>query len=109
MRRLASLGAAAAQPGASGGADPAAIRQGLCAAWQERQDRRGGDLRSDEPPQGASAVCPDQDRGAAGGADDAGVRDLLVKQRTMLVNAIRGHAAEFGITAAKGPRRSASC
>ncbi len=31
------------------------------------------------------------------------VRDLLVKQRTMLVNAIRGHAAEFGVVAAKGP------
>src|SRR6266852_8899433 len=30
-------------------------------------------------------------------------RDLLVKQRTMLINAIRGHAAEFGVTAAKGP------
>jgi transposase len=30
------------------------------------------------------------------------VRDGLVKQRTMLINAIRGHAAEFGITAAKG-------
>ena len=33
-----------------------------------------------------------------------GVRDLLVKQRTMLVNAIRGHAAEFGVTVAKGPK-----
>ena len=31
-----------------------------------------------------------------------GVRDLLVKQRTMLINALRGHAAEFGIVAAKG-------
>jgi transposase len=30
-------------------------------------------------------------------------RDLLVKQRTMLINAIRGHAAEFGLIAAKGP------
>lgn len=30
------------------------------------------------------------------------VRSLLVKQRTMLSNAIRGHAAEFGVTAAKG-------
>lgn len=29
-------------------------------------------------------------------------RDLLVKQRTMLVNAMRGHAAEFGVVAAKG-------
>jgi transposase len=35
------------------------------------------------------------------------VRDLLVKQRTMLINAIRGHAAEFGVTAAKGPVRVA--
>jgi transposase len=30
------------------------------------------------------------------------VRELLVKQRTMLVNAMRGHAAEFGVIAAKG-------
>lgn len=29
-------------------------------------------------------------------------RDLLVKQRTMLSNAMRGHAAEFGVIAAKG-------
>jgi transposase len=34
-----------------------------------------------------------------------GVRDLLVKQRTMLINAMRGHAAEFGITVAKGPQQ----
>ena len=34
-----------------------------------------------------------------------GARDLLVKQRTMLVNAIRGHAAEFGVTVAKGPQQ----
>ena len=34
-----------------------------------------------------------------------GVRDLLVKQRTMLTNAIRGHAAEFGVTVAKGPQQ----
>lgn len=31
-----------------------------------------------------------------------GVRNLLVGQRTQLVNALRGHAAEFGIVAAKG-------
>jgi transposase len=29
-------------------------------------------------------------------------RELLVKQRTMLSNAIRGHAAEFGVIGAKG-------
>jgi transposase len=32
------------------------------------------------------------------------VRDLLMKQRTMLINAIRGHAAEFGVIGAKGPQ-----
>lgn len=31
-----------------------------------------------------------------------GARELLTKQRTMLVNAIRGHAAEFGIVGAPG-------
>jgi transposase len=31
------------------------------------------------------------------------VRDLLVRQRTMLINALRGHLAEFGIAAARGP------
>jgi len=30
-------------------------------------------------------------------------RDLLVRQRTMLINGLRGHLAEFGIVAAKGP------
>jgi transposase len=39
------------------------------------------------------------------GAMLLGVRDLLVKQSTMLINAIRGHAAEFGVTAAKGACR----
>src|SRR5258708_18561744 len=31
-----------------------------------------------------------------------GTRELLNKQRTMLINSLRGHAAEFGIVAAKG-------
>jgi transposase len=30
-------------------------------------------------------------------------RDLLVRQRTMLINGLRGHLAEFGIIAARGP------
>lgn len=34
-----------------------------------------------------------------------GVRDLLVRQRTMLVNALRGHLAEFGIVAPRGIHR----
>ena len=33
------------------------------------------------------------------------IRDLLVRQRTMLVNALRGHLAEFGIVAPRGIHR----
>jgi transposase len=33
-------------------------------------------------------------------------RELLVRQRTMLVNALRGHCAEFGIVAAQGRSRA---
>lgn len=32
-------------------------------------------------------------------------RDLMVRQRTMIVNAIRAHIAEFGVIAAQGPRK----
>ena len=34
-------------------------------------------------------------------------RELLVRQRTMLINAVRGHCAEFGIVAARGAVRVA--
>jgi transposase len=33
-------------------------------------------------------------------------RELLVRQRTMLINALRGHCAEFGVTAAQGLSRA---
>jgi len=33
------------------------------------------------------------------------VRETLVRQRTLLVNTLRGHAAEFGVIAAKGLRQ----
>ena len=31
-------------------------------------------------------------------------RDLMVRQRTMLINALRGHLAEYGIVTGKDPR-----
>lgn len=34
------------------------------------------------------------------------VRDLLIKQRTMLINALRSHLARFGIVSAQGPAGS---
>ena len=32
-------------------------------------------------------------------------RDLLMRQRTMILNAIRAHLAEFGVVTAQGPRK----
>jgi transposase len=34
-------------------------------------------------------------------------RELLIRQRTMLINALRAHMAEYGIIAAKGPANAA--
>ncbi len=61
---------------------------------------------------GMRFVVPGLDPGIKSAEDQAGLvvlrgRDLLVKQRTMLINAMRGHAAQFGVTAAKGPVRVA--
>jgi transposase len=36
------------------------------------------------------------------------IREMLVKQRTMLINTLRGLMAEFGIVVAEGPSMSAS-
>jgi transposase len=34
-------------------------------------------------------------------------RELLIRQRTMLINALRGHMAEYGVIAPKGPANAA--
>ena len=65
----------------------------------------------------AEAICeavtrPTMRFVAVKGAERQGVlvlhktRELLVRQRTMLINAIRGHCAEFGIIAPQGARRA---
>ena len=70
--------------------------------------KRGKNDRND-----AEAICeaasrpsmrsvPVKSAGAQAAAMDLSARDLLVRQRTQLVNAVRGHAAEFGVIAAKG-------
>jgi transposase len=109
VRRLASLGAGAARLGARGDADPT--------AYIKAYVKRGKNDAID-----AEAICEamsrpsmrfvpvktaEQQAALVLGLDPRmlGVRDLLVEQRTMLINALRGHAAEFGVTAAKGPQQ----
>lgn len=41
-------------------------------------------------------------------AVELSLRELLVGQRTQLINALRGHAAEFGVTVAKGTAQVAT-
>jgi transposase len=73
--------------------------------------KRGKNDRND-----AEAICeaasrptmrfvPVKSAGMQAAAMDLGARDLLVRQRTQLVNAVRGHAAEFGIVTGKGIAR----
>ena len=72
--------------------------------------RRGKNDRND-----AEAICvaaaqpsirsvPVKSAEAQAGAVLLSVRELLVRQRTQLVNALRGHAAEFGLIAAQGDK-----
>ena len=76
--------------------------------------KRGKNDRND-----AEAICeaaarpsmrfvPVKSADAQAQAMDLKVRELLVRQRTQLVNALRGHAAEFGVIAAKGIANAAS-
>jgi transposase len=70
--------------------------------------KRGKNDRSDAEAISEAASRPSMRcvpvKSARGQAEamDLSARDLLIRQRTQLVNAIRGHAAEFGVIAAKG-------
>lgn len=83
----------------------AAGRTRLCEAFrqtaEERHVRRGGDLRSGAAPDHALRGC--EERSQAGLRRDLPTRDILVGQRTQLINAIRVHLSEYGLIAPQGP------
>ncbi len=70
--------------------------------------KRGKNDRNDAEAISEAAARPDMPSVAVRSAEQQAeaivlsARELLVRQRTQLVNAVRGHAAEFGIVAAKG-------
>jgi transposase len=70
--------------------------------------RRGKNDRNDAEAISEAAARPGMPSVAVRSAEQQAeaivlsARELLVRQRTQLVNAVRGHAAEFGIVAAKG-------
>ena len=77
----------------------ALLCEGLLQARQERCVRRPGDLRSGAAP--GDAVRARKDCRAAGILMAHRARSLLVRQRTMLANALRAHLAELGLVANK--------
>jgi hypothetical protein len=85
---------------------PTELCEGLSQAQQERCERYGGDLRGGDA---ALDACANEVRATQSALMSHRSRQLLVRQRTMLSNAIRGHMAELGIISAKGRNGMASC
>ena len=48
-------------------------------------------------------LCTGEERSISGCGGFFWARDLLVRRRTQIINALRGHLAEFGLVIAKGP------
>ena len=113
--------------GLATGLDPALSQQLLDVANAEREaeiqpHRIADHIRRESMPlvndaADAEAICeavtrPTMRLVPAKSAERQGVlmlhraRELLVRQRTMLINAIRGHCAEFGIISPQGARRA---
>ena len=79
---------------------PKDVKAYLCQAQQERCRRRRGDLRG-----GAAAdhaVLQIKSVEQQGRLMLHRARDLLMRQRTQVINALRAHLAELGIMAAQG-------
>ena len=67
-----------------------------------KNDRNDAEAICTAAGQPGMARVPVKSAEAQAAAMLLGVRELLTRQRTQLVNALRGHAAEFGLVAAKG-------
>ncbi len=67
-----------------------------------KNDRNDAEAISEAASRPSMRFVPVKSAEAQAEAMDLSARDLLIRQRTQLVNAVRGHAAEFGVIAAKG-------
>src|SRR5215468_10961406 len=101
VRDGALLGAGVARAWPRGATDAGAIREGIHQAQQARCRRCRSDLRGGWAPDDAVPVKTADQQAAV--LLHRG-RERLVRQRTGLVNALRGHLAEFGVIAPQGLR-----
>ena len=67
-----------------------------------KNDRNDAEAISEAASRPAMREVPVKSAEAQASAMLLSVRELLVRQRTQLINALRGHATEFGLVAAKG-------
>jgi len=69
-----------------------------------KNDRNDAEAISEAASRPSMPTVPVKSAEAQASAMLLTVRELLVRQRTQLVNALRGHATEFGLVAAKGDK-----
>ncbi|HEY7579936.1 MAG TPA: IS110 family transposase, partial [Acetobacteraceae bacterium] len=69
---------------------------------RSKNDRIDAEAIAEAAQRPSMRFVPVKSAAAQAAAMILSVRELLVKQQTQLVNALRGHAAEFGVIAAKG-------
>ena len=67
-----------------------------------KTDRNDAEAISEAASRPAMRLVPVKSRRAARRAHVLSTRELLVAQRTQAINALRGHATEFGVVAAGG-------
>ena len=96
----APLGACHPRPRPRGSIDPTHLRQALRQAPKERCGRRGSDREAASRPTMRFVAVKTEEQQAR--AMLFRTRDLLVRQRTQLINALRGHLSEHGVVAAQG-------
>jgi len=101
LRYFASLGPGGTTARPRGSACPGGLREAFCEASEERQGGRGGHRGSGLAPDHALRGGQERrDPGARGRIPDASMSGPATHAA---INALRGHLAEFGLVAPKGP------
>jgi transposase len=67
-----------------------------------KNDRNDAEAISEAAARPTMRFVPVKEAAQQAGTMILKTRDLLVRQRTQMINAVRGHAGEFGVIAAKG-------
>jgi transposase len=84
--------------------DASGLCEAVCSPAEERRLGCGGNLRGCDP--GFDAVVGVRSLENQAMLMHHKTREMLVSQRTQLLNGLRGHLTEVGVIAAQGPRHA---